>query len=167
MIFNTNSLSDADWVKLDKEMISEANRIYTSPKARRGRSPEEVWACVRKGRPAEYFLRKTFNWADDPRGYHDLLSHVGLSIEVKCWDEWWISRNIIQLSETRAKGTWFKSDWVFVFTCDVKNEKYTLYDIYEWNPTLETFIPGKFDWPAEYEVHESLEADRKFLEEIE
>lgn len=159
--FNVDSLNQE---VLQKEMAEEAHRIYNSPKARGNRTAKQVFDAVRKGHPAELFLREKFKFYNDPDTWHDLISHLGLSIEVKTWHADWIPANLVELANKRM--SYLRSDWVFIFTCNRDCTEYELYGVYKWQPQIEQYVPSKFDWAKEYAAYEDLELDRKYLETL-
>lgn len=81
MIFNIN---DLDQDKLDSSVMREAHEIYKNQP--RGRSLEKVIYDTRKGHAAEQYLIQAWDYKDNPKKYHDLISPDGHEIECKVID---------------------------------------------------------------------------------
>jgi len=58
-------------------------RIINSPKARGSRSNETILEDCMKGARAEMFLIENFNYRQNPKPYHDLISDDDIETEVK------------------------------------------------------------------------------------
>ena len=88
MNFNKN---DLDKDLLHKIIEKNINSIYNSPRARRGRTREQVSQNVSSGIPCEVFLIEKYNYLENNEKYGDVINQDGLKIECKSsiyeWNE--------------------------------------------------------------------------------
>lgn len=103
------------------EVQKEANKIYHSPKARKGRTLDQVFDACYNGKIAEVILREDPNFGPlvkpSLEEFHDLHFPLGnCEVEVKRWKQRDIDRNIINYI---SKSTEYnKSKWLVIFTYD-------------------------------------------------
>ena len=76
-------ITDLDQKKLLELIQIETDNIYKSPKARQGRSKEEIFRVVQQGKPAEQFLIEHFNCSPSSQDYGDVITKNGLELECK------------------------------------------------------------------------------------
>jgi hypothetical protein len=105
----------------------EAEQIYSSPVARRGRSYEEVENAVKQGKIAELYLIENHGFEEANKKWHDLINEENEYIEVKAYNVWDKNAPGVQrdLKRLREEG-WNISKWYYLFKC-----KYGEYELLE------------------------------------
>lgn len=155
---------DLDLDRLEKEITLESQEIW-DPNG--DRTYDNVFNMVSIGKPPELFLKEKAKFTDDTRKYHDLISPCGHSVEVKVRNPQNVATTLIDLSNKRSDPTrYLQSEWVFIFGMAKRypDTEYSLLGTYKWNG--DQYTEAKFDWKAEYEQWNSLNEDRKFLNNL-
>ena len=105
-----------DQVLLEKEIKEEALRLFSSPKANRNRSLEEITEQVRIGKTAEIWLIENYDYEQAPDIYHDLVDKDGNRTEVKAYNIYSSNAPYVQNDLYRIRtGGWNKSKWYLLF----------------------------------------------------
>lgn len=122
MQFTESDIKDKTY--LESQILSEAKRLFESPKARNGRTLEEIKKVVRQGKVAEVFLIETGKYRASENIYHDLIDEEGNYVEVKAYSINNSNAPHVQndLYRIRTQG-WNKSKWYMLFKYD--NGTYT------------------------------------------
>jgi hypothetical protein len=112
--FTINDIQDQ--YHLDFMIKEEAYRIYNSPKARLGRSLEEITEKVKIGKIAEVYLIEQGMYKPAKDIYHDLVDDMGNFIEVKAYTVYdsnapFVIRELQRIRESE----WNKSKWMMLF----------------------------------------------------
>lgn len=157
-------VTDLDLDLLEKETILEAQEIW-DPDG--DRSYDNVYRMVSIGKPPELFLKEKAKFTNDSRKYHDLISPCGYSVEVKVRNPENVAMTLVDLSNKRRDpNRYLKSEWVFIFGMAKRypDTEYSLLGTYKWNGN--EYITAEFDWKSEYEQWNSLNEDRKFLNNL-
>ena len=103
---------------LNREVETEALRIFNSPKARRDRSLAKIKSDTVQGKTAEIWLSENFNFTLAPDIYHDLIDEDGNYVEVKAYTGISNSENSIWLQDALNRirnGNWNKSKYLLLF----------------------------------------------------
>ena len=103
---------------LNREVETEALRIFNSPKARRDRSLAKIKSDTVQGKTAEIWLSENFNFTLAPDIYHDLIDEDGNYVEVKAYTGISNSENSIWLQDVLNRirnGNWNKSKYLLLF----------------------------------------------------
>lgn len=123
MKFTVNDIKDKD--RLEKMVEKEANQIYNSCIARRGRDLDTIKFTVRQGKIAELYLIENAGYQEADIKWHDLKDENGDYIEVKAYNVLSKDAPFVQRDIMRYKnGSWNKSKWYMLFK--VKNGEYEL-----------------------------------------
>jgi hypothetical protein len=94
----------------------EANAIFQSEVARRGRDLETIKFCVKQGKIAELYLIENYNYTESDIKWHDLKDQDGNYTEVKAYDVWSKDAPFVQKDIRRYKNeSWSKSKWYMLF----------------------------------------------------
>jgi len=113
-----------DKAYLETEIESEAQRIFKSSKANKGRSIETIREKVRQGKTAEVWMIENWGFKAAKDVYHDLIDSEGNLIEVKAYNPYNCNTEYIQnVVEKLKSSVWNQSKWLFLFEYD--NGTYT------------------------------------------
>ena len=154
-----NCFSDIDQKILIQETNEEVDRVDWN-----GRTREKVFSDCAQGRAAEIFLKQHFGYINNPKKWQDLISPLGLEIEIKTTKKSTnIPRIVVKCSNDR-NGGYLKSNYLFIFLVDSKSYHYDLIHTYEWNYDLGQFVQmEKWDFANDLKVKRSFEDDTEFL----
>jgi len=112
--FTESDIKDKSY--LEQQIELEAQRLYTSPKARRGRSVDEIRKVVRQGKVAEVWLIENKSFTSAPDIYHDLIDSEGNYVEVKAYNVYNSNSPYVQKDLDRIRnGGWNRSKWYLLF----------------------------------------------------
>jgi hypothetical protein len=112
--FTESDIKDKSY--LEEQIELEAQRLYTSPKARKGRSIEEIRESVRRGKVAEVWLIENYSFKTAPDIYHDLIDRDGNYVEVKAYNVYSSNAPHVQNDLYRIRtGGWNRSKWYLLF----------------------------------------------------
>jgi hypothetical protein len=116
MEFTIEDIRDRDL--LERLVARETEKVFNSPKARRGRCYEEVEDSVRRGKIAELFLVESGEFTFADKKWHDLKNRAGEYVEVKAYDvqDWTSSFVTRDIERYRTEG-WNLSTWYYLFQC--------------------------------------------------
>jgi hypothetical protein len=105
-----------DKAYLEEQIELEAQRLFSSEKARRGRTLEEIRKVVRQGKVAEIWLIENHDFQPAPDIYHDLIDKEGNRVEVKAYNVYSSNAPYVQndLYRIRTSG-WNHSKWYLLF----------------------------------------------------
>ena len=109
-----------DTALLESMVEKEANNIFSSDAARKGRTFEEVKSSVRQGKIAELYLIETGNFSPANKRWHDLiLNETGELCEIKAYNIYSTGAPSVQrdLKRIRTEG-WNFSKWYYLFKCN-------------------------------------------------
>lgn len=105
-----------DKVYLEKQVELEAQRLYSSLKARKGRTIEEIRNSVRIGKVAEVWLIENYDFKQALDVYHDLIDKDGNYVEVKAYNVYSSNAPHVQNDLYRIRtGGWNRSKWYLLF----------------------------------------------------
>ena len=94
----------------------EADAIYNSDVARRGRDYDTIKFCVKQGKIAELYLIENHGYTESDIKWHDLKDGDGNYTEVKAYDVWSKDAPFVQKDIRRYKNeSWSKSKWYMLF----------------------------------------------------
>jgi hypothetical protein len=105
-----------DKAYLEEQIELEAQRLFSSEKARRGRTLEEIRKVVRQGKVAEIWLIENHDFQPALDIYHDLIDKEGNRVEVKAYNVYSSNAPYVQndLYQIRTSG-WNHSKWYLLF----------------------------------------------------
>lgn len=115
-----------DKERLDRMVKKEADSIFRSEVARRGRDYDSIEHSVRQGKIAELYLIENMGYDEADRRWHDLVDADNEYTEVKAYtrvktkDVPFVQKDLIRL---RTEG-WNVSKWYILFC--VEGENYEL-----------------------------------------
>jgi|694.fasta_scaffold16082_12 hypothetical protein len=117
MKFTENDIRDKEL--LAKLIEEEAQRIFESPKANRGRTLEQITESVKQSKVAELYLVETGEYDFADIKWHDLRNHSGEYVEVKAynvrdWEAPFVKKDL----EKYRTQDWCKSTWYMLFSYD-------------------------------------------------
>lgn len=105
-----------DKAYLEEQIELEAQRLFSSAKARRGRDLEEIRKVVRQGKIAEVWLIENYGFEPAPDIYHDLIDKEGNRIEVKAYNVYHSNAPHVQNDLYRIRtSSWNRSKWYLLF----------------------------------------------------
>jgi hypothetical protein len=105
-----------DKVYLEEQIELEAQRLFSSARARKGRTIEEIRSVVRQGKVAEVWLIENQNYQAAPDIYNDLIDSEGNFVEVKAYNVYNSNAPYVQDSLRRIRtGGWNQSKWYMLF----------------------------------------------------
>lgn len=116
MKFTVNDIKDKEL--LLKMINEEARSLFNSPKARNGRTIEEIQKSVIQGKIAEMYLIETGEYFPANKKYHDLRDASGALTEVKSYNVY--DKNaphVIKDLERIRTGGWNESKYYMLFKC--------------------------------------------------
>lgn len=119
-MLNTDFTFTSDDVKdqshLEFLIKEESLRIFNSPKSRRERSLEEIFAMVKIGKTAEYYLVEQGLFKPAKDIYHDLIDKEGDYVEVKAYNVYDSNAPHVKADLERIRNSvWNKSKWMLLF----------------------------------------------------
>jgi hypothetical protein len=120
MTFTIDNIKDK--ALLEKLTKEEADIIFNSPNANKGRTYDQIYTSVRQGKIAELYLVESGAFEFANLKYHDLKrTKTGEYCEVKAYNinDWnfWKSPFVIRDIERYSKETWNKASWYYLFQC--------------------------------------------------
>lgn len=122
MKFTINDIRDR--ARLERMVEREANQIYNSDVARKGRDLDTIRFTVRQGKIAELYLIENEGYEEADIKWHDLKRDNEYT-EVKAYDVWSKEAPFVQRDLIRYRNeSWCKSKWYVLFK--VKNGEYEL-----------------------------------------
>lgn len=114
MTFTEESIKNKDF--LEQQILEEADRIYNSKTARRGRSLQEIKDWVRIGKVAEVYLIETGKYKPANKMYHDLINEDGDYVEVKAYNVFDSEAPFVKKDLERIRNRkWNHSKWYMLF----------------------------------------------------
>ena len=115
MKFTIDDIKDKE--RLDKMVEKEANAIYSSPVARKGRTMEDVKFAVKQGKVAELYLIENMGYQEADIKFHDLKDpNTGEYYEVKSYSVSNRNAPFVEKDLKRLKNeSWCKSKWYLLF----------------------------------------------------
>jgi hypothetical protein len=123
MQFTESDIKDKKY--LEEQIELEAQRLFSSTSAQKGRSLEEIRNRVRQGKIAEVWLIETGKFKPAPDIYHDLIDLEGNRVEVKAYNIYNSNAPSVQNDLYRIRtGTWNKSKYMMLFQCKEGNYKF-------------------------------------------
>jgi hypothetical protein len=126
MKFRETDIRDKE--RLERMVKKEAEAIYSSVAARKGRDLETVEFCVRRGKVAELYLIENHGYEEADKKWHDLVDSDGDYTEVKAYSNVWskdapfVEKDLRRL---KIEG-WNCSKWYILF--NVVEGEYQLVD---------------------------------------
>ena len=116
MKFTENDILDKDL--LERMVEQEAQDIYSSEAARKGRDFESVKLSVRQGKIAELYLIENYGHKKATKKWHDLINPEGEYVEVKAYNTTTSKAPFIERDLMRIKREgWNKATWYVIFKC--------------------------------------------------
>lgn len=94
----------------------EADAIFSSPSARRGRDYDTVAFCVRQGKIAELYLIENHGYTESDKKWHDVVDSDGNYTEVKAYEVRNKDAPFVQRDIKRLRNeNWNISKWYMLF----------------------------------------------------
>ena len=114
IIFTESDIKDK--VYLEEQIELEAQRLFSSARARRNRTIEEIRVAVRQGKTAEVWLIENQGYQAATDIYHDLVDKDGNLVEVKAYNIYNSNAPSVQNDLYRIRtGGWNRSKWYVLF----------------------------------------------------
>jgi len=107
-----------DKILLEELVRKEAEIIFNSPKARKKRSYDQIYASVKQGKIAELYLVETGKFKFSDLKWHDLVNSNGEICEIKSYNisDWNVSFVYDDIRRYRTEK-WCQSTWYYLFSC--------------------------------------------------
>ncbi len=98
----------------------EAEQIFNSPVARKGRDLETIEFFVKQGKVAELYLIENYGYDESDIKWHDLKDSMGDYTEVKAYANTPVSTlTYVERDIKRYKTEkWSNSKWYILFNCN-------------------------------------------------
>ena len=115
MKFTENDIQDKE--RLQRMVRKEAEQIFNSPAARKGRDLETIEIFVKQGKVAELFLIENFGYIESDIKWHDLKDISGEYTEVKAYTNTpnasvpYVEKDLKRYRE----ASWSNSKWYILF----------------------------------------------------
>ena len=116
MKFRESDIKDTE--RLQKMIKKEAESIFSSEKARRGRDLETIEFTVRQGKIAELYLIENYGYQESDKKWHDLFDANGDYTEVKAYRNVWSKEAPFVEKDLRRirSEKWNFSKWYMLFS---------------------------------------------------
>lgn len=136
MDFNIKTL---DQEKLTESSLAESKEIFENKKSYDNRTYDDILLNTRNGHAVERYLIENFNYVNNIKKYHDVISPNNIEVECKVINHKWCNDyTIIQDPKEYNLKKWIKSyksynsaRYICVFSVDDINENFKYYNTFD------------------------------------